>query len=179
MRTAHGAGLMDGKTKFVFPAAGFPAHAAEEGVHAGRHDLRPQHAVLRSRQREPAAETFVKEYEDKYKDYPHWEADRAYFAMQVYKAGVEAALQGEERVARRKEDVINAMEGVKVESLGGPGHMRKDHIAEQTFYQGLTTHKNRYDFATLGRSIACIPTSCKSRPGTDFWKWIETAQIKL
>ena len=33
--------------------------------------------------------------------------------------------------------------------LGGPGRMRKDHIAEQTFYQGPTTNKNKYDFPTL------------------------------
>ena len=42
--------------------------------------------------------------------------------------------------------------------------MRKDHIAEQTFYQGITTHKNRYDFPTLADVIdRCIPTSCRSR----------------
>src|SRR5205814_7488554 len=33
----------------------FPAYAAEEGVHARRYGLRPQHAVLRSCEREPAA----------------------------------------------------------------------------------------------------------------------------
>ena len=69
--------------------------------------------------------------------------------MQVYKAGVEKA-QKAKNAWPAQEDVINAMEGLKVESLGGPGQMRKDHIAEQTFYQGMTTHKNKYDFATLG-----------------------------
>src|SRR5215203_3246262 len=92
---------------------------------------------------------FVQDYEAKYKDYPHWEADRAYFAMEVYRAGVEAAYKAK-NAWPSTEDIINAMEGVRVESLGGPGQMRKDHIPEQTFYQGLTTHKNRYDFATLG-----------------------------
>ena len=57
--------------------------------------------------------------------------------MQVYKAGVEAAYKAK-NAWPGKEDVISAIEGVKVELLGGPGHMRKDHIAEQTFYQGLT-----------------------------------------
>ena len=129
---------------------GLPAHAAQEGVHARGHDLRPQHALLRlDERRAPLQKQFVQEYDDKYKDYPHWEADRAYFAMQVYKAGVEAAYKAK-NAWPGKEDIINAMEGVKVESLGGPGQMRKDHIAEQTFYQGLTTHKNNYDFPTLG-----------------------------
>ena len=78
-----------------------------------------------------------------------------------------------------KEDVINAIEGVKVESLGGPGHMRKDHIAEQTFYQGITTHKNNYDFPTLGTVDIMYSDQLQKPTGTDFWKWIETATIKL
>ena len=120
----------------------------------------------------------LKMYVDKYKDYPHWEADRAYFAMQVFKAGVEAA-QKAKNAWPGKEDIISAMEGVKVQSLGGPGHMRKDHIAEQTFYQGLTTHKNGYDFPTLGTVDTMYSDRIQKPPGGDFWKWIETAQIKL
>ena len=55
----------------------------------------------------------------------------------------------------------------------------KDHIAEQTFYQGLTTHKNRYDFATLGQVDKMYSDQLQKPTGVDFWKWIETAQIKL
>ena len=57
--------------------------------------------------------------------------------------------------------------------------MRKDHIAEQTFYQGLTTHKNNYDFPTLGTVDIMYSDQLQKPPGADFWKWIETAQIKL
>ena len=121
---------------------------------------------------------FVQEYEAKYKDYPHWEADRAYFAMHVYKAGVEAAYKAK-NAWPSQDDVIGAMEGVKVDSLGGPGQMRKDHIAEQTFYQGITTHGNRYDFPTLGQIDTMYSDQLQKPPGADFWKWIETAQIKL
>ena len=178
MRTAHGAGLMDGGTKFVFPAAGFQHTALKkaftpEGMIFGHNTLYFDHPNASALQKE-----FVKEYEDKYKDYPHWEADRAYFAMQVYKAGVEAAYKAK-NAWPSQEDVINAMEGVKVESLGGPGHMRKDHIAEQTFHQGITTHKNRYDFPTLGQIDTMYSEQLQKPPGQDFWKWIETAQIKL
>ena len=120
----------------------------------------------------------MQEYEAKYKDYPHWEADRAYFAMQIYKAGVEAAFKAK-GAWPGQEDVINAMEGLKVESLGGPGQMRKDHIAEQTFYQGMTTHKNRFDFATLSDVTRMYSDQLQKPAGADFWKWIETAQIKL
>ena len=169
---------MDGKTKFVFPAAGFQhtllkKEFTPEGMIFGHNTLYFNYAGA-----SPLQRLFVKQYEDKYKDYPHWEADRAYFAMQVYKAGVEAAYKAK-NAWPGKEDVISAIEGVKVESLGGPGHMRKDHIAEQTFYQGLTTHQNRYDFATLGQLDRMYSEQLQKPPGTDFWKWIETAQIKL
>ncbi len=179
MRTAHGAGLMDGGTKFVFPAAGFQhtllkKEFTPEGMIFGHNPLYFDLPKASALQRE-----FVKEYEDKYKDYPHWEADRAYFAMKVYQAGVEAAYKAK-NAWPGQEDIINAMEGVKVESLGGPGAMRKDHIAEQTFYQGITTHKNRYDFPTLANPVDVMYSDqLQKPPGMDFWKWIETATIKL
>ena len=50
------------------------------------------------------------------------------------------------------DDVIDAMVGLSVESLGGKGSWRKDHIADQTFVQGFTTHNNKYDFVTLGHA---------------------------
>ncbi len=178
MKTAHGAGLMDGGTKFIFPAAGFQhtllkKEFTPEGMIFGHNTLYFDHPRASALQKQ-----FVREYEDKYKDYPHWEADRAYFAMKVYQAGVEAAYKAK-NAWPGQEDIINAMEGVKVESLGGPGHMRKDHIAEQTFYQGITTHKNRYDFPTLGQIDTMYSDQLQKPPGMDFWKWIETAQIKL
>jgi branched-chain amino acid transport system substrate-binding protein len=178
MRTAHGAGLMDGGTKMVFPAAGFQHTALKksftpEGMIFGHNTLYFDHPNASALQKQ-----FVQDYEAKYKDYPHWEADRAYFAMHVYKAGVEAAYKAK-NAWPSQEDVISAMEGVKVDSLGGPGHMRSDHIAEQTFYQGITTHKNRYDFPTLGQIDTMYSDQLQKPPGADFWKWIETAQIKL
>ena len=117
-------------------------------------------------ERDAAAEGVRAWYEDKYKDYPNWEADRAYFAMQVYKAGVEAAAQGEERPGRpgRRHQRDGRRQGRVARR---PGPWRKDHIAEQTFYQGLTTHKNKLRLrdARPGRSRRCTPTSCRSRPG--------------
>ncbi len=179
MRTAHGAGLMDGGTKFVFPAAGFQHTLLKkaftpEGMIFGHNTL-----YFDLPNASAAQKQFVKEYVDKYKDYPHWEADRAYFAMHVYKAGVEAAYKAK-NAWPGTEDIINAMEGVKIESLGGPGMMRKDHIAEQTFYQGITTHKNNYDFPTLANPVDVMYSDQLQKPaGMDFWEWIKTANIKL
>src|SRR5574340_949864 len=177
MRTAHSAGLMEG-THFVFPAAGFQFTALKksftpEGMIFGHNtlyfDLKNGSALQKE---------FVADYFAKYKDYPHWEADRAYFAMQVYKAGVERAYKAK-NAWPTVDDVAAAMAGVKVESLGGPGQMRDDHIAEQTFYQGLTTDNNKYDFPTLGVVDKMYSDQLQKPTCADFWKWIETAQIKL
>jgi len=178
MKTAHGAGLMDGKTKFVFPGAGFQhtllkKEFTPEGMIFGHNTL-----YFNLDNATPLQRFFVQDYEAKYKDYPHWEADRAYFAMQIYRAGVEKA-QKAKNAWPGQEDVISAMEGLKVESLGGPAEMRKDHIAEQTFYQGMTTHKNRYDFATLTDVTKMYSDQLQKPTGMDFWKWIETTNIKL
>jgi branched-chain amino acid transport system substrate-binding protein len=178
MRTAHGAGLMDGGTKFVFPAAGFQHTALKKsftppGMIFGHNTLYFDYAKGSELQKR-----FVQWYHEKTNDYPNWEADRAFFAMAVYKAGVEAAHKAKGGWPG-KEDIIGAMEGVKVESLGGPGMMRKDHIAEQTFYQGITTHDNKYDFPTLGTVDVMYSEQLQKGTGQDFWKWIETANIKL
>ena len=178
MKTAYGAGLMDGKTKFVFPAAGFQHTLLKkaftpEGMIFG-------HNTLYFNLDNPTAlqKQFDDQYEQKYKDYPNWEADRAYFAMEVYKAGIERAYKAK-NAWPDKEAIIDAMEGIKVDSLGGPGGMRKDHIADQTFYQGLTTHKNRFDFATI-TDVATVYSDRLQKPaGQDFFEWIKNDAIAL
>ena len=62
--------------------------------------------------------------------------------------------------------------------LGGKSSWRKDHIADQTFVQGLTTHKNNYDFVTLGTFESMYSTELQKPPGTNFWEWIKSAQFK-
>ena len=178
MKTAYGAGLMDGRTKFVFPAAGFQhtllkKEFTPEGMIFG-------HNTLYFNLDNPTAlqKQFDEQYEAKYKDYPNWEADRAYFAMEVYKVAVERAYKAK-NAWPDKEAIIDAMEGLKVDSLGGPGLMRKDHIAEQTFYQGMTTHKNRFDFATITDVTKMFSDQLQKPPGAEFFEWIKTANLKL
>ncbi len=178
MKTAYAAGLMDGKTKFVFPAAGFQhtllkKEFTPEGMIFGHNTL-----YFALDNPTPLQKAFVDDYEAKYKDYPNWEADRAYFATIVYKEAVEKAYKAK-NAWPDKEAIIDAMEGLQVASLGGPGAMRKDHIADQTFYQGLTTHKNRYDFATITDVTTMYSDQLQKPTGVDFWEWIKTAQIKL
>ena len=166
MKQAHAAELTKG-TKLVFPAAGWQHTLMKkdftpEGMMFGHNTLyfdNPERRRRWRRSSSPGTPT-------SYKDYPNWEADRAYFAIASYKAAVEAAAKAKGGSGRRSDDVIDAMVGLSVESLGGKGSWRKDHIADQTFVQGFTTHKNKYDFVTLDPpgSRPCTRPTCRSRP---------------
>ena len=52
-------------------------------------------------------------------------------------------------------------------------------FAEQTFYQGLTTHKNKYDFVTINPVEKKFSDQLQKPPGMDFWQWIDTANITI
>jgi branched-chain amino acid transport system substrate-binding protein len=179
IKQAHAAGLMDGSIKWVFPAAGFQhtllkKEFTPEGMIFGHNTL-----YFAYDKATPLQKEFVAWYAEQFKDYPHWEADRAYFAMAVYKAAVEKAATAKGGKWPGVEEVIDAMPGVQVESLGGKGAMRKDHVAEQTFYQGLTTHKNSYDFPTLGQVDVMFSDQLQKPPGADFWTWIKEAKFNI
>src|SRR4030081_1408117 len=135
MKQAHAAELTR-DTKLVFPAAGsqHPLMKKEftpEGMLFGHNTL-----YFANPNASPLAKEFVAWYETTYKDYPEWEADRAYFAIASYKAAVEKAAKAKNGGSPWEGDVIGAMVGLSVESLGGKGSWRKDHIADQTFVQG-------------------------------------------
>jgi branched-chain amino acid transport system substrate-binding protein len=127
----------------------------------------------------PAHKEFVDYYMDRFKDYPHWECDRAYFAMNLYKAGVEKAVAAKGGRWPGAAEVAAAMEGIKTESFGGPASMRKDHIAEQVFYGGFATHENSFDICTLKEPYS-FDTSVLQKPsGADFWQWLDTAKFPV
>src|ERR1043166_5431558 len=90
MKQAAAAELTKG-IKLVFPAAGFQHTLMKkdftpEGMLFGHNTL-----YFDNPNATPMAKEFVAWYADKQKDYPNWEADRAYFALASYKAAVEAA----------------------------------------------------------------------------------------
>jgi branched-chain amino acid transport system substrate-binding protein len=178
MKQAHAAELTK-DTKLVFPAAGWQhtlmkKEFTPEGMLFGHNTL-----YFANPNASPLAKEFVAWYEKTHKDYPEWEADRAYFAIASYKAAVEKASKAKNGAWPSQNDVIDAMVGLSVESLGGQGSWRKDHIADQTFVQGFTTHKNNYDFVTLGTFETMFSTDLQKPPGANFWEWIKTAQFKV
>jgi branched-chain amino acid transport system substrate-binding protein len=178
MKQAHAAGLFE-NTKLVFPAAGFQhtqmkKEYTPEGMIFGHNTL-----YFALKNASALQKAFVEHYEKTYNDYPQWEADRAYFAMAVYKAGVEKAAKAKGGSWPAQNDIIDAIEGIEVESLGGKGMMRKDHIAEQTFYQGLSTYKNSYDFVTIDPVDVMYSDQLQKPPGANFWNWIKEAKFAL
>src|SRR5215831_7439432 len=178
MKQAHAAELTKG-TKLVFPAAGWQhtlmkKEFTPEGMLFGHNTL-----YFDNPNASPLAKEFVAWYERTYKDYPEWEADRAYFALASYKAAVEKASKAKNGSWPSQDDVIDAMVGLSVESLGGTGSWRKDHIADQTFVQGFTTHNNKYDFVTLGSFETMYSADLQKPAGANFWEWIKTAQFKV
>lgn len=176
VKQAHAAGLTEG-TKLVFPAAGWQhtlmkKEFTPEGMLFGHNTLyfaNPNASSL--------AKEFVAWYEKTYNDYPEWEADRAYFAIASYKDAVEKAMKAKGGSWPSQDDVIDALAGLSIESLGGKSGWRKDHIAEQTFVQGFTTHNNKYDFVTLGTFETRYTTELQKPAGANFWEWIKTAEF--
>ena len=79
------------------------------------------------------------------------------------------------------DDVIGALAGSSVESLGGKGSWRKDHIADQTFVQGFSTHANKYDFVTLdpARIETMYSTELQKPAGANFWDWLKAAKFQI
>ena len=177
MKQANAAGLLEG-TKIVLPAAAWQLNQLRkefmpEGVIFGHNTLYFAHP-----QASPLQKAFVQDYMDRYKEAPHWEADRAYFALAAYKAGVEAANKAAGRWPTT-DQVIDAMPGIEIESLGGPGRFRKDKIAEQVFYQGLSTNKNEFEFPTLSTIESFKAEQLQKPTGADFWQWIKTGQMPV
>ena len=164
MKQAHAAGLTK-DTKLVFPAAGWQhtlmkKEFTPEGMLFGHNTL-----YFANPNASPLAKEFVDWYEKTHKDYPEWEADRAYFAIASYKAAVEKAVQGQGRqlaVAGRRHRGDGRAVGGKPRRQGllaqGP-HRRAD------LHPGLH-HAQQQVRLRDARQLrdACIPPICRSRP---------------
>ncbi|MGN6462168.1 MAG: ABC transporter substrate-binding protein [Pseudolabrys sp.] len=179
MKQAHAAELTKG-TKMVFPGAGWQHSLMKkeftpEGMIFGHNTL-----YFDNPKASPLAKEFVAWYHKTHNDYPNWEADRAYFSIQSYKQAVEAAMKAKGGSWPTQDEIAQAMIGQNVDSLGGKGSWRKDKIADQTYVQGLSTHKNKYDFVTLQDNFDTMYSPDLQKPaGADFWRWIETAKFNI
>jgi branched-chain amino acid transport system substrate-binding protein len=119
----------------------------------------------------PLLKQFVREYRTRYNEYPPYECDHAYFCVASYQAAVEKAYAAT-RQWPTKAQLVKALEGIEVESLSGPRSWREDHIQQCSFYQGITTHKNPYDFVTI-EPVEVVSTRQAMKPaGAKLFDWI-------
>src|SRR6266849_6055513 len=118
---------------------------------------------------------FVREYKAKYNEYPPYECDHAYFNIESYKVAVEKAYAAAGQWPSKAE-VVKALEGIETQSLSGTRSWRTDHVQMCNLYQGLTTHKNGYDFVTIdpievvSTKTAMKPAGAKLLPWINGWK---------
>ena len=121
----------------------------------------------------PLLKQFVVDYRAKYNEYPPYECDHAYFNAESYKQAVEKAAKGG-RQWPAKADVVKALEGIELESLSGRRGWRPDHVQECNFFQGITTHKNAYDFVTID-PVEMVSTKQAMKPaGAKLFDWINS-----
>jgi branched-chain amino acid transport system substrate-binding protein len=177
MKQAHAAGLTR-SSKLVMPAAGFQLNELKkeftpEGMILGHNSM-----YFEQPNATPLLKEFVKFYREKTKLFPHFEGERAYSAVESWKAGIEKATKQNGGKWPTKEAIAKAMEGMTIASLGGDFSWRDDHIPDCNFYMGITTHKNPYDIVTIDPVFTLDTREYQKPAGADFYKWIETKNFK-
>jgi branched-chain amino acid transport system substrate-binding protein len=120
----------------------------------------------------PLLNEFTTTYIEKYKTYPVYECDHAYFTLQAYKAAVEKCYELLGAWPSKKE-VIVALRGISVPSLSGYRGYRTDNKQDCRFFMGVTTHNNPYDFVTID-PVHILPSVNIQKPvGYTFDQWID------
>jgi branched-chain amino acid transport system substrate-binding protein len=176
LKQAHAVG-MTANTKFVFPVAGMLHETLKkaftpEGMILGYNTM-----YFDMPNPSPLLRQFTKEHYEKYKEWPSYESDHGYFGIVAYKAAVEKAAKASGGKWPSTDQIIQALEGIEVESLSGMRRYREDHIMEANFYQGLTTHKNRYDFVTID-PVEMMTTKQVQKPsGVGLYDWINSWKV--
>lgn len=178
MKQAHAAGLTR-SSKLVMPAAGFQLNELKkeytpEGMILGHNSM-----YFEAPNASPLLKEFTEYYKSKTGLFPHFEAERAYSACEAYRAGVIRASEAGGDGWPSKEDIIQGIEGVTVESFGGPFSYRSDHIPDCNFYAGFTTHDNPYDIVTISPVEMMHTTDLQKPAGADFFEWIESKDFPI
>jgi branched-chain amino acid transport system substrate-binding protein len=176
LKQAHAAGLTVG-AKLVFSTAGGVHESLKkaytpEGVILGYNSM-----YFEAPKASPLLNEFVRWHHETFKEWPNYESDHAYFTIVAYKAAVEKAARADAGRWPTTERIIDALEGIEVESLSGPRGYRKDHIMECNFYQGRTTHRNRYDFVTIDPVTVMSTRQIQKPSGMGLSDWIDSWKV--
>jgi branched-chain amino acid transport system substrate-binding protein len=173
LKQAHAAGLT-ASTRLVMTTAG--------GVHESlKKAFTPEGMILgynsmyfEAPGANPLLKEFVRWHQDRFKEWPNYESDHAYFTVVAYKAAVEKAARAGGGKWPTTDQIIEALEGIEVESLSGPRSYRSDHIMECSFVQGLSTHRNSYDFATINPVEVMSTRQIQKPAGMGLYQWIDS-----
>jgi branched-chain amino acid transport system substrate-binding protein len=176
MKQAHAAGLTQ-TAKFVLTTAG--------GVHESmKKAFTPAGAILgynslyfEAPGASPLLKEFVRWHQERYREWPTYESDHAYFTIVAYKAAVEKAAKAQGGRWPSTEQVAEALAGIEVESLSGRRGYRADHIMECDFFQGVTTHRNRYDFVTVDPVEVMSTRQIQKPSGMGLYDWINSWKV--
>jgi branched-chain amino acid transport system substrate-binding protein len=175
LKQAHAAGL-SASTKLVMTTAGGVHESlkkafAPEGMVLGYNSFYFEHPQLPALGRE-----FTRWHAEKFKEWPNYESDHAYFTVVAYKAAAEKAAKAAGKWPT-PEQVAEALEGIEVDSLSGKRGYRADHIMECTYFQGVSTHKNKHDFVTLD-AVEGMSTKLIQKPsGLGLYDWINSWKV--
>jgi branched-chain amino acid transport system substrate-binding protein len=176
LKQAHAAGLT-AATKLVMTTAGgvheqLKKAFSPEGMILGYNTLYfedPKASAL--------SKDFTRWHQEKFKEWPNYESDHGYFTVVAYKAAVEKAAKAAGGKWPTVEQIAEALEGIEVESLSGKRGYRPDHIMEATYFQGISTHKNKHDFVTL-ESVETMSTKQIQKPsGVGLYDWINSWNV--
>lgn len=121
----------------------------------------------------PMLKWFVNTYHTRFKEYPVYEAEHAYFVLEAYKTAVEKCY-ALTRSWPTKEQIATVLTEIEVACPSGYRGYTEDHRLRCTFYQGITTHKNPYDFVTID-PVESLPSERIMKPaGTKLFDWIKS-----
>ena len=105
---------------------------------------------------------WVARFKKRWNHYPSYVSETAYSAMFAFKKAVETA--GSKDTAK----VIQALEGMQLDSPAGPRVFRKeDHQAMYDVPWGLTKSDTKYPFKTMGKMVVIPAKQCFNRPPFD------------
>ena len=125
----------------------------------------------------PLLKDFVKWHQERFREWPSYESDHAYFTVMAYRAAIEKAAKAAGGKWPTTDQIIGALEGIEVESLSGRRRYREDHIMEASFYQGFTTHKNAYDFVTISPVEMMTARQIQKPSGVGLYDWINSWKV--
>jgi branched-chain amino acid transport system substrate-binding protein len=120
----------------------------------------------------PLLTWFEEKYYGKYKEYPLYESDHAFFTLQAYKAAVEKcyAITG---TWPTKEQIAAVLTGIEVPSISGYRGYTEDNRMRCNFFQGMTTHKNSFDFVTIDPVEIMDSAQIQKPAGAKLMDWIK------